>query len=370
LTEPPNHEEFDSKVNRGSSEELPTLQVALVGLGKLGLLHAGIVNALSGSKLVAVVDQDRSVLEILKSQSKNIQTFRNHQDLLKIGGIDAAIIATPTHTHPAIAGDFVEAGIPVFIEKPLGALLGETRKLVATLKKKSVPNMVGYMGRFIPAFVKARDLCSKGVLGDLQFLRSSMYVSQLFRRGKGWRYDKEKSGGGVLITQNAHVIDSLLWLFGPIEAVSGHIRSIYSKSVEDYVHAYLLFENGMTGFMDASWSVRHYRQPTISIHAQGSNGTIDVSDDGVRLYLEKSTLELPKGWSSWQKPDLYAGVEFNIGGHEYSRQMEAFLTSVREQTEVISNIETAYRTQCVVEAIYQSARAEGRMIRLAELYDE
>ena len=154
------------------------------------------------------------------------------------------------------------------------------------------------MGRYIDTFAKAKEIVAIGVLGKLQMLRSSMYVSQLFKPGKGWRYEKDVSGGGVLITQNTHVIDKLLWMFGDVEDVNGRTVTLYSSTVEDYCHAMFSFRSGLVGYLDASWSARHYRTPTIAIHVQGSAGTLDVDDDQVRLFLDKPFGQFPEGWST------------------------------------------------------------------------
>jgi predicted dehydrogenase len=345
------------------------LNVAVVGFGKLGLLHAGLVNGLPGSRLAAVVESSDTVRQVLGALMPGVAMHPDHQSLIRGGGIDAAFIATPTEMHVPIATDLVDSGIPVFIEKPLSPDAGQARPLLEALRKRGLPNMVGYMGRMSDTFLKARDLVASGALGRLQMLRSSMYVAQLFRTGKGWRYEKARSGGGVLITQNAHIIDLLLWMFGPIEYVSGQVGSLYSESVEDRAHAWFQFRSGLSGFMDASWSSRHFRSPTIAIHVQGSQGTLDVDDDSVRLFLDKGQGELPAGWSHWRKPDLYRPVPLEIGGTHYTRQAMAFLNHVRGERNgegYSSTVESAWRTQCVIDAIYQSATQRGAAVNVAE----
>jgi predicted dehydrogenase len=238
---------------------------------------------------------------------------------------------------------------------------------VEALQRRRVASMVGYMGRHIDTFRKAKEIVATGMLGRPQMLRSSMYVGQLFRSGKGWRYDKAASGGGVLMTQNSHVIDKLLWMFGDIQEVSGHIASLYSIGVEDYCHVVFRFRSGLLGYMDASWSARHYRTPTISIHAQGENGTLDVDDDSVRLFLVEPRAGLPAGWSSWRKPDLYRGVTIDIGGPQYTSQLEEFLAAIRDGQPVSSDVVSALTTQAVIDAVYRSAQTNGAPVRPSEL---
>lgn len=298
---------------------------------------------------------------------EGVRTYADHKALLRDGGIDAAVIATPTGAHVEVAVDCVERGIPVFIEKPLSLSGRQATPLLEALARRPVANMVGYMGRYIETFAKAKAIVASGALGRLQMLRSSMYVAQLFRPGKGWRYDKAVSGGGVLITQNSHLVDKLLWLFGAVGSVSAQTASLYSQTVEDHAHLVFTFESGLTGFMDASWSARHYRTPAIAIHVQGEAGTLDVDDDSVRLFLDAAVGSYAAGWSEWRKPDLYDGVSFDIGGPQYTRQAEAFLAAVRGGPNPQSDVRSAWRAQCVIDAAYLSAERRGAPVSVGEV---
>ena len=339
------------------------LRIAVIGFGKLGLLHAALANAVPGARLAAVVDSTPMMLDALKAYVPDVRTHSDYRALLREGGIDAALIATPTQLHVPIAVDCVSAGVPIFIEKPLSISSAQARPLIDALRTRPVVNMVGYMGRYIDTFAKAREIVASGALGKLQMFRSSMYIGQLFKPGKGWRYDKNASGGGVLITQNTHVIDKLLWMFGEVEDVNGRTSALYSTGVEDYCHAVLRFRSGLLGYLDASWSARHYRTPTISIHVQGIDGTLDVDDDQVRLFLDKSCPPFSAGWSSWRKPDLYRGVSVDIGGPQYTIQMEKFIAAIRSGAAIECDVASAFSVQTVVDAIYRSADANGITVK-------
>lgn len=343
------------------------LRIAVIGFGKLGLLHAGIVNCLRGSRLAAVVDSSSTILGVLRSRLDGVRTYSSHRKLLDDGGIDAAFITTPTAMHVPIAVEFVNAGIPVFIEKPLSTTATAAKPLLAALAARPVVNMVGYMTRHAYTFAKAKALVDGGALGALHTFRATMYVAQLFRAGKGWRYDKRASGGGVLITQNAHLVDQLLWMFGELDWISGHVKRLYSKTVEDYAHGYLAFTSGLTGFLDTSWSARHHRTTTMSILVQGERGTLEVDDDVVRLYLDKAHGDVPAGWTTWRNPDLYEGVSFDIGGPHYTRQAEQFLSAVRGNGAVGSDGWSAYEVQCAIDAFYRSAGQNGAPVSISEV---
>jgi len=350
-----------------TAQDAPTLNVGVIGFGKLGLLHAGIVNALPGSRLAAVCDTSSTSLKMLATYMPDVDMHKDHRTMLVKSSLDAVFIASPTGLHVDMAVDCVDQGVPVFIEKPLALNAAQARPLQEALVKRPVVNAVGYMGRYVATFRKAKEIIASGALGRLQMMRANMYVGQLFQPGKGWRYDKEASGGGVLITQNAHLIDKLLWMFGPVERVNGNVTSLYSKTVEDHANAFLQFENGLVGSFDASWSERHVRKPSMSIHVQGSAGTLDVDDDEVRLFLDADHGDLKAGWTTWRMPDLFEPVTFDVAGPYYTQQAEAFLNAVRGGDAVSSDVASAVRTQQVIDAIYLSAERSGAPVHIAEL---
>jgi len=341
------------------------LRGAVIGFGKLGLLHAGLINGLQESQLSAVVDSSPLIRRVIHQYFPQVAVHENVSALIAAGGFDLAVVATPTGSHVDVATALVECNIPVFIEKPLSLSAEQAQPLRLALGRKWVPNMVGYMGRYIDSFRQAKRLLSHNVLGSIQMIRSSMYIEQLLKPGEGWRYDPRVSGGGVLITQNSHVIDKLRWLFGEIANVSGQTNRVVSSQVEDHAHAYFRFSSGAAGYLDASWSARHYRTPTISIHAQGDNGTLDVTDDEVRLYLDTPQAGYRAGWTQWRTPDLYEPVPLDIGGTQYTRQMVDFLNAVRRNTAVESDVASALRTQEVIDAIYASASQGGGNVSIS-----
>jgi predicted dehydrogenase len=226
--------------------------------------------------------------------------------------------------------------------------------------------MVGYMTRFLETFRKAKELIDLGLLGKLQMLRSTMYIGQLFNAGKGWRYDPAMSGGGVLTTQNSHLVDMLLWMFGPVEFVSAHLSRLYSPAVEDHAHVFFNFENGLRGFLDASWSAMHYRVPAMAIHVQGEDGTLDVNDDRVALFLIDCKSGMSAGWHAWRKPDLYQGVPFDIGGSSYTAQAIQFVGAIRGVAKVESDVHSALQVQHIISAAYASAELNGAPVPVTQ----
>jgi predicted dehydrogenase len=339
------------------------LRVGVIGFGKMGLLHASLAHGLPISRLAAAADPTAGALETLNRLQPELAVYDDYTSMLDKEHLDAVFIASPTHLHAEMALACVSAGIPFLVEKPLSARAADCESLVDALARKPIVNAVGFMARHLDTFRKAKSIVDGGALGRLVHLQATMYVTQLFREGQGWRYDPRHSGGGVLITQNSHLIDLLLWLFGPMVRVQGHVKRFYSPNVEDFAHAVFEFKSGLSGYMDASWSVRHHRTVELSVTVHAENGTLEVNDDGVKLFLDDATAGYSAGWTVFRKPDLFEGVALDVGGPEYTRQDEQFLAAVAAKRGVDSDVHSALRVQRVVEAIY-AASASGRSVSL------
>ncbi|MDZ7291271.1 MAG: Gfo/Idh/MocA family oxidoreductase [candidate division KSB1 bacterium] len=339
------------------------MRIAIVGIGKMGLLHAGIMNALDGVEVCAISDTSKYLSGFVKSLT-GLPVYDNYLNMLDKEKPDAAVIATPVFLHVPMAKECAQRNIPFLMEKPLSVTSAEAVTLVADIQKRHLTTMVGYMMRYTETFPKAKAILASGVLGDLITFNATIYVSQLFKTGKGWRYNRKESGGGVVIGQATHLIDLLQWYFGPVAMVSAHTKNWYSQEVEDFAHSYFEFTSGLSGWLDSSWSVRHHRllEMTINVHAE--NGNLLVTDDFVKLYLEKRTDGYAAGWTNFYKPDLFEGVAIDVGGPQYTRQDVSFIEAVRNRTKVQSDIANAYAVQKIVDAIYLSASKHGEPVHL------
>ena len=131
-----------------------TLRIGVVGVGHLGRHHARILSSLPGARLVAVVDKiGGRAAEIATANRTKAST--DYRDLL--GEVDAVTIAVPTELHREIALPFLEAGVPVLVEKPMTRSLGEADDLIAAAARTNVALAVGHTERFNPAVTAARE---------------------------------------------------------------------------------------------------------------------------------------------------------------------------------------------------------------------
>lgn len=129
------------------------LRAAVVGVGRLGALHAAKYAAIPGVRLTHVVDIDTARAEHVARDTgaRVLEDFRALS-----GRVDLVSIATPTVTHLEIAACLLNGGIDVLVEKPMTATLEEARQLAALAQNSDRILQVGHLERFNPAVVRSR----------------------------------------------------------------------------------------------------------------------------------------------------------------------------------------------------------------------
>jgi predicted dehydrogenase len=338
------------------------LNAGIVGLGKMGLLHAGIMNSLNGVNITAIAEKEKIITNYVKESLPNIHVYGDANEMFESENLDIVFVTTPVSSHYSIAqSSCIRNNINFFIEKPLCKNLEEARKLCDDLKSSPpIIHAVGFNRRFIDTFAKAKSLLDMGILGDVSAIKSTMYVSNIFSKGTGWRSNKNLSGGGVLLDLGSHVVDLLLWYFGPIETIiESELKSPYSTEVDDFAHAVTMFLSDIRCEIDVSWSVPGYRLPELNIEVSGSNGTLRVNEDFIDIKLKQPPQPFNESETKIYKQSVNTGVPVDLGGPEYTKEDVHIVECVREKKQALINVYEATQTQSVIEAIYAAARSHS-----------
>ncbi|MDA9930212.1 Gfo/Idh/MocA family oxidoreductase [Alphaproteobacteria bacterium] len=103
--------------------------------------------------------------------------------------------------------------ISVLVEKPGAIHADDLRSLLEYERVATI--RVGYNHRFHPSLLKLREIVNSKESGELLYLRACYGHGARLNYDKEWRFQKQLSGGGELLDQGAHLIDLLLWIFGP-----------------------------------------------------------------------------------------------------------------------------------------------------------
>ena len=332
------------------------LKIGIIGLGRMGLMHAALFNSLSDSKVVAVADPSHFPSKPLGIINPSIKVFQDAEKMLNDTILDGVLISSPVSSHIPLSLLCAERNIPFLLEKPISINADEALPLISKLEKNKITNMMGYVYRFLDSFVKGKEILDSGSLGNIQKISAHIYISQLFQKGKGWRYDPKLSGGGVLISLGSHVIDLLTWYFGKVNRVVGKVKSVYSSGIDDFAHLIMEHNSQNTSILDCSWSVRFKRKIDVKIDILGDNGALIVSEDSILLYLDRKTKDYNSGKTFYNANDLFRPVPLDIGTPKFTFQNNHFLNSIRGKTNASPDIKQGFHVQQIVDAGYKSSK--------------
>ncbi len=334
------------------------LKVAVIGLGKMGIIHTALVNMIPESRLAAVADINKQLATYVRQAGLKAPFYSDVDKMLTEVKPDAALICTPAAANLPVAEQCLKYGLHVFAEKPLAHTLEAARRMVALAAEKKVVNATGYLLSQMALCKKAKALLADGVVGRPFRYRSSFYTTEVFSRKKGWYYDKAQSGGGVVINVGSHLLYLLYAYFGLPASVVARIGFPYSL-VEDTATALFEYPDGMTGTFDVSWSLPGYRLPYMELIVEGDNGTLELNNDYVKLYLYKAAKGYPKDFTTIHKIDMPSTSRFELGAEGLYEEDQDFVRACRAGTAPAVTWADGFAVQRMIEAIYRSAERKA-----------
>ena len=145
--------------------------------------------------------------------------------------IDLIDIVTPGNTHVEIAVEAARNGKMVICEKPLANTVAEAETMLKAVEEAGVPNAVCFNYRRVPAVALAKKMIEEGRLGKIYHFRGTYLQDWIVDPNMPlvWRLVGDIAGSGSHGDQNAHLIDTALYLLGPIGEVSGMLDTFIKQ---------------------------------------------------------------------------------------------------------------------------------------------
>ena len=205
------------------------MRIGILGLGRIGAFHAETLSGLGAVESLVLTDP---FADAAKSAAERFggEVVDSPQALLS-AGVDGIVVAAATDAHPGLIRAGVEAGIPVFCEKPVARTMAEGVRVLKAIEGSDVPIQIGYNRRFDAGFVAARAAVASGELGKLHTVRSTTldpapppaaYIA---------------ASGGIFRDCSVHDFDIIRWVTGrevvEVYAVGGNRGAEYIKEAGD-----------------------------------------------------------------------------------------------------------------------------------------
>ncbi len=332
-------------------KSISTVRVGVIGLGQIALkAHLPGYASAKGCQIVAIHSLREEHAKEVSKQYGIPHIYKDCDRLLESKEVDAVSICTPNFTHAEIAIQALKNGKHVLVEKPMAMNRAEALAMIQAAKKANRVLMVHQNMRFDPAIRTAEKLLSKGTIGEIFAVKSSLTHKgpQAWSEKANWFFDKKKSGGGALMDLGPHVFDTLSFLLNDQAVVVGAVAADGRKvklspgmaPVQTDVHTSCLlrFQKGAIGMINVGWADNAYHN---RFYFYGSKGVMSVNlgkGEPITIeYRNKALREFPDLDKSSFSPTIY----------------EHFLDCIRRKKIPVTSGEQGLRTIEMIEAGYR-----------------
>lgn len=146
--------------------------VAFLGVGRMGQTHIRTLAGIPNVRVIVVADPNLEAAERGRAIARAERAVASADEALLDPRVEAVVIATPTSTHASLIEMAVRAGKAVWSEKPIALDITETERVVELVKTTGIPVQLGFMRRFDPGYVMAKERIESGALGRLETFRA------------------------------------------------------------------------------------------------------------------------------------------------------------------------------------------------------
>ena len=297
-----------------------TIVAGIIGVGRIGKLHADNLLRLPEVRLKAVADP---FLDPQDWTSRDIAASTDPETLIEDDEIEAVLICSPTPTHAPLIEQAAHAGKHIFCEKPIDLDPERIRTTLAVVTEAGVKLQVGFNRRFDPTFARLRRAIENGEVGDLHL------VKIVARDPEPPPIEYVESSGGMFLDMTIHDFDMVRFLSGSdVEEVQAFGAVLIDPAIGqagdvDTAVVVLKLANGALAVIENSRrSVFGYDQ---RIEVFGSKGGIEA------LTEAPSQIRLRSGNTVRAENPHYFFLERYR--ESYVAEIESFMTSIREDTE-------------------------------------
>jgi predicted dehydrogenase len=300
--------------------------------------------------------------------------------------IDIVDICTPNDSHAEIAIAAARSGKAILCEKPLARTVGEAERMVASVKRARVPNMLCHNYRRVPAIALAKEMIERGELGQRIYHFHARYAQDWIADEKFpmvWRLQTKTAGSGALGDIGAHIIDLARYLVGEIATVTAVSETFVKRrpsrkgaprrvDVDDATAVVGRFRNGAILNLEAT-RFAYGRKNGLSFEVNGSGGSLsfDLEELNRLRFYNATDPEYARGFrdiivtepshpyaADWWPPGHLLGYE-----HSFAHTIADFVRAVISKKRVRPDFADGLETQRIISAIERSAKRNSERSR-------
>jgi myo-inositol 2-dehydrogenase/D-chiro-inositol 1-dehydrogenase len=342
-------------VIESAATDTKTLRVGVIGVGRIGRMHAELLaREVNGAAVSAVYDARSESARDVASEL-GVRAAGSVDEILD-GDADAVAICSSSETHADLLIAAAHAGKAVFCEKPVSLELAELDRALAEVRSAGVPFQIGFNRRFDPAHASVRDAVASGAIGDPHLVR----ISSRDPAPPPLAY--VKNSGGLFLDMMIHDFDMARYLTG-------------TEVVEVFARGAVRIEPTFEQVGDIDTAV------VTLVHEDGCLTAIDNSRSAAYGYDQRVEVFGSRGMALSENPPKHTGVVVTADGahrpayphffieryaSSYLHEWQAFVDAVLARTMPPVSVRDARAPLLIGIAAWRSLR-KGRPVRIEEV---
>lgn len=329
------------------------IKINIIGLGGIGqITHLPLLTQMDDVEVTAVCDIDKAKVKHVAKKFNIKNYFSDFDKMLEEVPGDALIVASPTYLHKEHAIKGIEKGMNVLVEKPLARNYKEGMEIHEAAKKNKRMLMVGMNSLFRPDLMMLQSFASAGSLGEIYYIKTGFIKKRSTL--EDWSLDAKLAGGGVFMDLGVVILEIALHLmrYPKIKSVSAVNQYNQFKTVEDSSFVFIRFVNGSCISLESSWSLlREY--DVFYCNVFGNEGSASINPLRIYKMMHGSLVNVTP--VKMENPS-------NIYKRSYEYELRHFITSIQNNTELVSSSAEALERLKIADAVYKSAKTGKEVI--------
>ncbi len=335
-------------------------KVAMLGAGFIGGFYTASLQGLrSRDKVHVVCDSDGERAKQFAADHNIPEWTTDMHKAVNNPEVDIVVVGLPNNIHLEAVTLAAEARKAVLCTKPLGRNAEEAKKMLEIVEKAGVFN--GYLEDLVytPKCLTAYNSVRQGTIGDVIWVRSRETHPGPH---SDWFWDREVSGGGVLLDMGCHCIEIARGYIGkdvkPVEVICWADTLVKPIDAEDNAIGFVRYDNGAMAQFEVSWTFRGGMD--LRDEVMGTEGTIWINNF-LRTGIEMFSAGGKKGYVA-EKAESDRGWIFPVSDevHELgnNNMFTDMLNSWENGTECTETFYDGYIVNEIMDACYRSVKSK------------
>ncbi len=334
------------------------IRIGVIGAGHIAqVAHIPQWTKLENAEVVAVSDIQPSKAKWVAEKFNIKQYGSNPQELIDDPDIDAIDICTDTATHKDLAIAALAAGKHVLVEKPMARTFAEAQEMADAAEKYQRHLMVAMNVRFRRDAIILKSFIDGDELGDVFYIKTGWLIRRdLSDQEDSWIYNKERSGGGVLMDLGIQMLDVAWWLMGNRKPVSVKTVLLGKNSqldVEDSATTLINFEDNSVLTLEVSWTMLTEKE-RFYVNVFGTKGSAQINPLRVFKDMHGNLINI-----------IPSRDENSILRYKrsYRNELKHFVNCIQNKATIQAGASEIAQRLRLIETMYRSAE-EGREVRV------